>query len=215
MYTYAERWCSCDAPDCVAAVQTSELYQWNEQQAGLPLEWPAAAQLGGVIALSQRQGRSDIVIGGFAGCAQVWGGVCCSMPPSMCAVTVLQSDYQTCKLEVIPLGSTPCASMRPQLSRLIWDVLSVMQIVELVPADVDAMSSAQVSRLCASLLPDSWLTAPQEVSPVRTPAMRKAMCQHYDTVAWTAGRVPLIVAVLQSEVSEGCSRRIYRRSLWQ
>ena len=54
-----------------ARAQTSELYQWNAEQAGLPLEWPAAAQLGGVIALSQRAGRSDIVIGGFAGCAQV------------------------------------------------------------------------------------------------------------------------------------------------
>lgn len=52
-------------------MQTSELYQWNAELAGLPLEWPAAAQLGGVIALSQRPGRRDLVIGGFAGCAQV------------------------------------------------------------------------------------------------------------------------------------------------
>jgi hypothetical protein len=73
--TCTDRWCSRDARKCIAAAQTSELYQWNEQQAGLPLEWAAAAQLGGVIALLQRQGRSDIVIGGFAGCAQVWAGM--------------------------------------------------------------------------------------------------------------------------------------------
>lgn len=51
--------------------QISELHQWNAELAGLPLEWPAAAQLGGVIALCQRPQRSDIIIGGFAGCAQV------------------------------------------------------------------------------------------------------------------------------------------------
>lgn len=51
--------------------EVSELYQWNSDLAGLPLEWPAGGQLGGVIALKQRPGRRDIVIGGFAGCAQV------------------------------------------------------------------------------------------------------------------------------------------------
>ena len=52
-------------------VQVSELYQWNPRLASLPLEWPASAQLGGVLALTQRVGRREIVIGGFAGCAQV------------------------------------------------------------------------------------------------------------------------------------------------
>ncbi len=51
--------------------QVSELYQWNSQLAGLPLEWPAAGQLSGVIALKQRPGRRELVIGGFGGCAQV------------------------------------------------------------------------------------------------------------------------------------------------
>jgi hypothetical protein len=79
----------------IAAAQTSELYQWNEQQAGLPLEWPAAAQLGGVIALSQRSGRSDIVIGGFAGCAQVLEGL---------AVCLLLPDY----VKPDDLWASPC-----------------------------------------------------------------------------------------------------------
>ena len=58
----------------------------------------------------------------------------------------------------------------------------MVQIVELVPADVETMSRAQVSRLCASLLPDTWLTAPQEVSSLRTPAMRRPCVS--TTVQW-------------------------------
>jgi hypothetical protein len=63
------------------------------------------------------------------------------------------------------------ATAVPTLAKL--GTLLVLQIVELVPADVEAMSSAQVSRLCAALLPDSWLTTPQEVRTLRTPEMRK------------------------------------------
>ena len=115
--TCTERWCSHNPLKCIVSVQTSELYQWNEQQAGLPLEWPAAAQLGGVIALSQRSGRSDIVIGGFAGCAQVREGLAAPCwrrcVPSRCVC----DDYQACRLAVIQLGRAPSAHMRLQRSR--------------------------------------------------------------------------------------------------
>jgi hypothetical protein len=68
-------------------------------------------------------------------------------------------------------GHLHAATVEPPLLKL--EAQFLLQIVELVPADVDAMSSAQVSRLCAALLPDSWLTAPQEVSTLPTPALHK------------------------------------------
>ena len=150
----------------------------------MPLEWPAAAQLGGVIALSQRRGRSDVVIGGFAGCAQVRGRLAAPCHrrclPSVCLMMTTKSEgwsshfAERCA-QCVHVSRAEPPSVKQQ-------ALAVVQVVELVPADVEAMSRAQVSRLCASLLPDSWLTAPQEVSSLRTPAMRNSCVS--TTVQW-------------------------------
>ena len=47
---------------------------------GLPLEWEASGQLGGVLALGCCPGTPDMIVGGFAGCSQV-----CPQPPSRAA----------------------------------------------------------------------------------------------------------------------------------
>lgn len=53
-----------------------------------------------------------------------------------------------------------------------------LQIVELVEADVEAMPAEQISRLCTSLLPDAWLTAPPEVSSIHSSLLWYAASPH-------------------------------------
>lgn len=51
--------------------EVPELFQWNNEMVGLNLEWPAYGELGGVLAIDQRRGYPEIIVGGFSGTTQI------------------------------------------------------------------------------------------------------------------------------------------------